>query len=486
VNKLDELLDLTRELKGSDLHVSANYRPCIRIDGNMEFQTDYPITTPQESHEMLHAIMPEHNQTEFEERWETDFAYSPAGGGRFRVNIFKDIRGTGGVFRPIPDKIPVFEELGMGFSDAIRNLCTYQKGLIILTGPTGSGKSTTLAAMLDIINRTRTDHIVTIEDPIEFIHQSKGCLVNQREVHTHTRSFSGALRAALREDPDVILLGEMRDLETTEIALETAETGHLVLATLHTNTATSTIDRIIDKFPGDRQNQIRTLLADTLLGVVAQTLCRRKDSGRVVATETLIATSGVKANIRDGKTHQLPSAIQTGRNVGMHSFNDCLLQLVKDDVIDPMEAYLRSVSKQALEDKFKEEGIDLVKSVEEIDQFTGDRSAERASAEMNSPRLLRERAWKLATDRNTLARDGKKAIELAQKALGLEGAERDADTLMVLAAALAQDEDFSGALETVKEAIQAARAKGAKDRVKELQHHLNCYKRSKALPGTLK
>ncbi len=312
MKRIDKLLEFAVVHCASDLHISSGYCPCIRVDGSMRFMSDHPVLTPEENDEILKEIMPERNQREFEQSWDTDFGYAIEGLGRFRVNAFKDAHGTGAVFRTIPTKVPALEDLGLSFSGTLRELCMHTKGLIIVTGPTGSGKSTTLAAMIDLINRARTEHIITIEDPIEFTHNSKSCLMNQREVHRHTRSFSGALRAALREDPDIVMLGEMRDLETTEIALETAETGHLVLATLHTNTATSTIDRIIDKFPSGRQNQIRTLLSNTLTAVIAQTLCKRNDGGRAAAVEVLIATSAVRSMIRDQKTHQLPTAIQVG------------------------------------------------------------------------------------------------------------------------------------------------------------------------------
>jgi twitching motility protein PilT len=430
---------------------------------------------------MLKEIMLEKNRHELDNTWDTDFGYSLEGAGRFRVNAFRDIHGVGGVFRSVPEQVPALEDLGLGFSGVLRELCMHTKGLVIVTGPTGSGKSTTLAAMVDLINRTRTDHIITIEDPIEFIHRSKSCLINQREVHRHTRSFSGALRAALREDPDIVLLGEMRDLETTEIALETAETGHLVFATLHTNTATSTVDRIIDKFPGDRQNQIRTLLANTLTGVIAQTLCKRMDGGRVAAAEILLATSGVRANIRDQKTHQLPTAIQTGYSVGMRSFTDSLFQLVQDGIIAPREAYLKAVDKISLEQKFTSAGIPLDKSVAEIATANPDGSLEMASADMNSPSILKKRAWRLSTDRNSQARDGHKAVELINRAISLNST--DAETLMILAAAQAESGDFKAAVETVKDALQLAKKEHNAECLRELPQHLHYYKKSRPHPG---
>ncbi len=483
MNRLDELLKLAVERGASDLHLSADFCPCIRVDGEMCFLNEFPVLTPGENEAMLQSIMPEYNALEFAKLWDTDFAYKLEGIGNFRVNVFKDICGTGGVFRTIPEQVPALEDLGLSFSGTLRDLCMHTKGLIIVTGPTGSGKSTTLAAMLDLINRTRKEHIITIEDPIEFMHRSKGCLINQREVHRHTRSFAGALRAALREDPDIVLLGEMRDLETTEIALETAETGHLVLATLHTNTATSTVDRIIDKFPGDRQNQIRTLLANTLTGVIAQTLCKRMDGGRVVAAEILLATSAVRANIRDGKTHQLPTAIQTGHAVGMRSFTDSLFNLVQDGMIAPREAYLQAVDKLSLEQKFSTAGISLDKSATDIGKVNADGTLEMASADMNSPSILKKRAWKLSTDRNSQARDGIKAIELIQRAIIL--GEYNAESFMILAAAQAESRNFKDAVETAKKALRLAKQEHNTECLRELPQHLSYYKKARVHPGAV-
>lgn len=481
MNQLDDLLKLAVERGASDLHLSANYCPCIRVDGEMQFLTEFPLITPDETEDMLSAIMPERARQEFADRWDTDFGYSIEGLARFRVNAFRDIYGIGGVFRTVPETIPALEDLGLSFSGTLRELCMHTKGLIIVTGPTGSGKSTTLAAMIDLINRTRAEHIITIEDPTEFIHQSKGCLINQREVHRHTKSFSIALRAALREDPDIVMLGEMRDLETTEIALETAETGHLVLATLHTNTATSTVDRIIDKFPGDRQNQIRTLLANTLTAVISQTLCKRTDGGRVVAAEILLASSGVRANIRDQKTHQLPTAIQTGYNMGMRSFTDSLFNLVQDGIVSPREAYLKAVDKVSLEQKFAGAGIVVDKTLTEIPKAGASNELELSSDDMNSPETLKERAWKLSTDRNSQARDGEKAVELIERAIRL-GA-NDAETHMVLAAAQAEAGAFKAAVDSVKKAIQLAKKEHNKDCLRELEQQLGFYKKSQPHPG---
>jgi twitching motility protein PilT len=248
-----------------------------------------------------------------------------------------------GVFRVIPSKVMTVDE--MGLSREVQNLCYLSKGLVLVTGPTGSGKSTTLAALVDLINRTRADHIITIEDPIEFVHQSKKCLVTQRQVGLHTRGFKAALRAALREDPDIVLVGEMRDLETVSIAIETAETGHLVFGTLHTSTAASTIDRIIDQFPADRQSQIRVMLSESLRGVISQTLCRKIAGGRAAAREVLISIPAISNLIREGKTFQIPSIMQTNRKAGMVTLNDALMELVDAKVVEPKEAYIKAVEK---------------------------------------------------------------------------------------------------------------------------------------------
>jgi twitching motility protein PilT len=260
-----------------------------------------------------------------------------------------------GVFRQIPTEVRSAEDLGL--SKEVQALCSMSKGLVLVTGPTGSGKSTTLAAMVDLVNRSRTDHIVTIEDPIEFVHQSKRCLVTQRQVGLHTESFKAALRAALREDPDVVLVGELRDLETIAIAIETAETGHLVFGTLHTTTAASTIDRLIDQFPSDRQPQIRVMLSESLRGVVAQVLCRKIGGGRVAAREVLLSIPAVSNLIREGKTFQIPSIMQTNRKAGMVTLNDALLDLVDQGLVEPKEAYLTSVERQGLVASLKAKGI---------------------------------------------------------------------------------------------------------------------------------
>ncbi|HXF81510.1 MAG TPA: PilT/PilU family type 4a pilus ATPase, partial [bacterium] len=286
---------------------------------------------------------------------DTDFAYEIAGVARFRVNAARDRRGPVAVFRVIPAQVVTAEELGL--SREVQQLCYLTKGLVLVTGPTGSGKSTTLCALIDLINRTRTDHIITIEDPIEFVHQNKRCLITQRQVGVHTDSFKSALRAALREDPDIVLVGEMRDLETIAIAIETAETGHLVFGTLHTTTAASTVDRMIDQFPADRQAQIRVMLSESLKGVIAQTLCKQIGGGRVAAREILLMTPAISNLIREGKTFQIPSIIQTSRKLGMVTLNDALLELVEKKLVEPDEAYMKSVEKATFAAALKAKGF---------------------------------------------------------------------------------------------------------------------------------
>lgn len=326
----------------SDLHLSSETLPHMRIDGDMVPIEEYGIINPGRLKAMLFSIAPEKNRKQWEDFHDTDFAYeTPA--ARFRVNVFEDRRGIGAVLRQIPNKIRTAEEIGL--SRHVLDMCFLTKGLVLVTGPTGSGKSTTLAALIDYVNRHREDHIITVEDPIEFVHKNKSCLVNQREVGVHTHSFKNALRAALREDPDVVLVGEMRDLETIATAIETAETGHLVFGTLHTNTAASTVDRIIDQFPADRQPQIRMMLSESLKGVIAQSLCKRIGGGRVAAQEVLLCTGSVSNLIREGKTFQIPSVMQTSRGQGMVTLNDSLLELVKKKVIEPNEALSKSVAR---------------------------------------------------------------------------------------------------------------------------------------------
>jgi twitching motility protein PilT len=350
------LLERMQERRASDLHLSSGSPPALRVDGDIAAIAGSGPIGPDRLREMLWSIAPERNRAEWEARRDTDFAHERPG-ARFRVNVFSDRRGIGAVLRQIPTGLLTAEE--MGLPQHVLDLCFLHKGLVLVTGPTGSGKSTTLAALVDYVNRHREDHIITIEDPIEFVHDNKRCLVNQREVGNHTDSFKSALRAALREDPDVVLVGELRDLETIAIAIETAETGHLVFGTLHTNTAPSTVDRIIDQFPADRQAQIRTMLSESLRGVVAQTLCKRIGGGRAAALEVLLVSPSVSNLIREGKTFQIPSVMQTGRGQGMVTLNDALLDLVKRKVVEPREALARAAAKGELRQQLERAGFSL-------------------------------------------------------------------------------------------------------------------------------
>jgi twitching motility protein PilT len=341
---IDELFGQMLDQRASDLHLKSNAIPQLRVDGSMAPVPGRGPLSPDQLEGLIYAITPERNKHEFAESNDTDFAYTLTGRGRMRCNVFRDIAGIGAVFRQIPSKILTAEQLNLPKS--VMDMCQLDKGLVVVTGPTGSGKSTTLAAMVDWINANRDDHIITIEDPVEFVHADKKCLINQREVGTQTKSFKAALRAALREDPDIVLVGEMRDLETVAIAIETAETGHLVFGTLHTNTAPSTIDRLIDQFPADRQEQIRVMLSESLKGVVAQTLLRKKGGGRVAALEILLVTPAVANLIREGKTFQVPSLMQTGRGLGMVTLMDSLFDLVKNGTVEAEEAYARAPHKK--------------------------------------------------------------------------------------------------------------------------------------------
>jgi len=355
-NPIDGLLREMVQMKASDMHLTVGQPVIYRIHGDIARVSQDPIT-PDMMRQFIFPTMPKRNQEEFSKIQDTDYAYELQNIGRFRVNIFRDRNGVGAVMRHIPSQILTAEQLGL--VPAITKLCTLNKGLVLVTGPTGSGKSTTLAAMLDLINRTRNEHILTIEDPIEFVHAQQQCLVNQREVHKHTGSFSRALKAALREDPDIVLIGEMRDLETIAIAIETAETGHLVFGTLHTTTAMSTVDRIIDQFPADRQAQIRVMLSSSLRGVVAQTLLKKKTGGRVAAHEILIANDAVAAMIREGKVQHLANHMLTQKQDGNQLLNDSLLKLVQDGVVDANDAYFKAVDKNSFLAMAKQRGINV-------------------------------------------------------------------------------------------------------------------------------
>jgi twitching motility protein PilT len=357
---LGELLKRLVESGSSDLHLRVGEPPIFRTHGEMKRQS-MPALNGDQLQVLLLAIMPDRNRADWNETGDSDFAYEIAGLARFRVNAARDRKGPVAVFRVIPAQVLSTEQLEI--TKEVQQLCYLTKGLVLVTGPTGSGKSTTLCALIDLINRTRTDHIITIEDPIEFVHENKKCVITQRQVGLHTGSFKAALRAALREDPDIVLVGEMRDLETIAIAIETAETGHLVFGTLHTTTAASTVDRIIDQFPSDRQAQIRVMLSESLRGVVCQTLCKKIGGGRVAAREILLTTPAVSNLIRESKIFQIPSIIQTSKQLGMLTLNDALLDLVEKKLVTPDEAYLRSVEKSGIIASLKAKGHKLTISV---------------------------------------------------------------------------------------------------------------------------
>lgn len=341
--KIDAFFKLMNEQGASDLHLMAGQPPALRIRGEIE-RVKYKILDNDDLRSMLYEIAPETKIKVFEETGDVDFGYEIPGLARYRANFFMQKNGVGAVFREIPSAIMTAEQLGL--PPVVSKLATLPRGLVLVTGPTGSGKSTTLAAIVDVANRTRKDHIITVEDPIEFVHQSQGCLINHREVGVHTASFSTALRGALREDPDIILVGEMRDLETISLAVEAASTGHLVFSTLHTSSAWKTVDRVIEVFPSHEQPLIRSTLADGLRAVIAQTLFKRIDrKGRVVALEILIANPAVRNLIREGKTHQLPSMVQTGKKYGMILLDDSIMDLYKKGMISAEEAYAKSNEK---------------------------------------------------------------------------------------------------------------------------------------------
>jgi twitching motility protein PilT len=352
--RLGKLLRALVQSSSSDLHLRVGEPPMFRTHGAIARQGG-PALSVQDLEFLILSIMPERNRGEWKETGDTDFAYEIAGVARYRVNAARDRKGPVAVFRVIPAKVVTVEELGL--SAEVQRLCHLTRGLVLVTGPTGSGKSTTLCALIDLVNRSRSDHIITIEDPIEFVHENKKCLITQRQVHVHTESFKTALRAALREDPDIVLVGEMRDLETIAIAIETAETGHLVFGTLHTTTAASTVDRMIDQFPADRQSQIRVMLSESLKGVISQTLCKKIGGGRVAAREILLTTPAISNLIRESKTFQIPSIMQTSKKIGMVTLNDALLELVEKKVIEPDEAFVKSVEKAGLLASLKAKGF---------------------------------------------------------------------------------------------------------------------------------
>jgi twitching motility protein PilT len=329
---ITELLAFSAKEGASDLHISAGLPPIIRIDGDVRRINLAPMEHRQ-VHSLIYEIMNDKQRRDFEEFLETDFSFDVPGIARFRVNVFNQNRGAAAVFRTIPSQVLTLEQLGMG--DIFKKLSLMPRGLVLVTGPTGSGKSTTLAAMVDYVNENRYDHILTIEDPIEFVHQSKKCLINQREVHRDTHGFSEALRSALREDPDVVLVGELRDLETIRLALTAAETGHLVFGTLHTTSAAKTIDRVVDVFPGGEKPMIRSMLSESLQAVISQTLLKKIGGGRVAAHEIMIGTPAIRNLIREDKVAQMYSAIQTGGALGMQTLDQCLHNLVDKRLISP-------------------------------------------------------------------------------------------------------------------------------------------------------
>jgi twitching motility protein PilT len=351
--QIDQFLKVLVEQSGSDLHLTVGAPPIMRVHGHLQ-RLKFRELTSKDLEALVYEIMEEEWRIKFVDRLDYDFAYEIPGVARFRVNVFWQRKGMGAVLRTIPSEILTADDLNL--PDAVRKLCMLTKGLVLVTGPTGSGKSTTLAAMVDLINDTRADHILTIEDPIEFVHKNKKCLVNQREVSTNTKSFASALRAALREDPDVIMVGEMRDQETIELGITAAETGHLVFGTLHTNSAPKTVDRIIDSFPADEQEQIRSMLAESLKGVVAQVLMRAKDGkSRFAAMEIMVGTSAIGNLIRENKIHQIPSIIQTGKKDGMQLLDQHILEFLMSGRITAEEAYMKANNKQAFREHLKQQ-----------------------------------------------------------------------------------------------------------------------------------
>jgi twitching motility protein PilT len=451
------------EHSASDVHLTSNLKPYMRIHGEMRAIEEFEGMTSEGILTMLNEIMSDHNRAQLRDEWDTDFAHEVAGVGRFRVNGFFDMRGAGTVMRQIPEVIPTIEELNL--PTALRNFCMMSKGLVVVTGPTGSGKSTTLAALIDTINKTRAEHIITVEDPIEFVHKPIKCLINQREVHRDTISFARALRAALREDPDIVLVGEMRDLETMETAIETAETGHLVFATLHTNTAATTVDRIIDKFPTDRQNQIRSMLGDALKGVVAQTLCRKIGGGRIASFEVLLVNVPVANHIREAKTFMIPTVMQTSRSMGMQTFSDDLSRLVLRGKITPEEAYIKAIDKEDIRVTMQNAGIPMDFLNAAAEQERAGRS-EQARTLLENLRgkyeaapddigTLNDLAWLLATCPFDELRNGKDAVRLAERARDITRGQEPA-VLDTLGAAYAETGKFSKALDCARKAAAMA------------------------------
>ena len=345
--KIDALFKMMKDQGASDLHLSTGNPPIFRLNGDM-VRLNFKTLAHEELKAILFEILNDKQQAQFDETKDVDFAYEVEGLARFRGNILMQYRGIAAVFRIIPAKILSADQLGL--PEGVRRMTQFKKGLVLVTGPTGSGKSTTLAAMIDLINSTRKEHILTLEDPLEFIHENKESLINQRQIGDHTESFSSALRAALREDPDIIMVGEMRDLMTIQLAMSAAETGHLVFGTLHTNTAAKTIDRIIDVFPTGQQEQVRAMLSESLKGVVCQQLLKTADGkGRVAALEIMLGTPAIANLIREAKTFQIPSIIQTAKNVGMQQMDQHLMELLKAEKINGEEAHRCAIDKKQFE-----------------------------------------------------------------------------------------------------------------------------------------
>ena len=360
-NRIDRFLRLMNDRGASDLHLSVGRPPIFRLSGRME-PIRFRILDNRDFEALVHPITPPHLWADYIEGGDTDFAYEVAGLARFRVNLFKQQRGMGGVFRIIPTKLMTIEQLGL--PPSVRKLTQLTGGLVLVTGPTGSGKSTTLSAIINEMNEKRAMHFITIEDPIEFVHPNRAALVSQREIGPHSRSFAAALRAAVREDPDCILVGEMRDLETIEMALKAAETGLLVFGTLHTNSAAKTIDRVINVFPADQQDGVRGILSGVIKGVLAQQLLRRKGGGRVAAIEVLFGTPALSAVIREGKTHQISGMLSQGKALGMVSMDESLRGLVERGVIETRAALEKSIDKDEMRKWLKERGEDLPEDME--------------------------------------------------------------------------------------------------------------------------
>lgn len=356
--RVNEFLQMAINRGASDIHLCANTSPMIRLHGDIVKMDNLPPIPAEENMAQLMEIMSAEQKNEFEKTGQLDMSYYVEGVGRFRVNIHREMKGVSGAFRVVPSKLKTADELGI--PKAVQDLTQLHQGMVILTGPSGCGKSTTMAALVDLVNETRTDHIICIEDPIEFIHKSKKCHVDQREVGKHTRSFAVALRAALREDPDIIVVGEMRDLETISLAIRAAETGHLVFTTLHTRNAAKTVERVINVFPPDQQSQVRIQMSESLAGVVSQALLKNaKGDGRVLVMEVLIKTTALSALIRDGNTFRIPSVMQTGKKYGMFLMDDHLVQLVEKGTVDPYQALERMEDKKTLMALMAKKGLKI-------------------------------------------------------------------------------------------------------------------------------